>query len=907
MEIFATAYESYLLNYANKILNVNKKFKVDNTGIVNVDEKRTVYDKLDDVLRIFKIPKNILTNSSQITNEEKLKELIENFPIEINPPELPATILNSNNVVFVDETTLIRNVDHGFENKSDHALIYTNLTGHKIASWNLMNEDNEGSVIHTSRTLYGEKGKQKQFLDILKKANRVDTIISYLSNTVLKEDVDGVDIVCLQEVGPVMHGKITTWLNDKKDKYGYISTLGSESDVNIAGQEVKEYRITIYSKKQYELNNHRVFTLFVNDKCRKNMLWCRLQKTGSTEMINIVNTHLYHSANINVCRKFIDDVYWYIYSNLGQVDEKVDEKVVFIGDFNNKMNFKMNGEDKPLFNTMYFPTQPTFISRMKSVSGYSATNILDGVLVVEQYNQLLVREIDAYKALFLDAFELFHVYCKGGSVLGIRVLQQILEISKHDDTSTLYADTKHLIKDFDFTFIPKAKKGCTKLQIINFMLKHPQFVSEAQSMFIYRHVHQKQFYDKSIIDKFVPTTEALLEVSIKETELGYSDLEIPLTSMKIEMTKNNINQFFDFILKWDKEEYGSKTDEMIHGFIIENQKTDINGLFDVDKDRFDDGGLHRSMLDVIKNTSKDINTQQFLVSQITQPDRLFTRLREKNFVKSEKIKSLYEKHSYSAEGSKLLLNTEYLDEIIERYLNLLKQTIVNSYDTLRLSLLNVEMIHNKSRNLIEFIKKNKIPHNSVSISEIKDIKDYNENIVKIESFIIEHNKKIDDYNSSIYLHNASIGNEISKLKNLKANDHEIQHLNQQFQKKEKPISNLFDCFVKNCKDLTKIVRVVQNFFNTEFQLFQNVNIGRLSITYDPLYVDIFSADKLMKMVPNLNHTKVYAFNKMTRAFTSMIEFVYKQSKGTAKENGYKLKYLSTKRLYILRRDKNRII
>ena len=89
------------------------------------------------------------------------------------------------------------------------------------------------------------------------------------------------------------------------------------------------------------------------------------------------------------------------------------------------------------------------------------------------------------------------------------------------------------------------------------------------------------------------------------------------------------------------------------------------------------------MINIIKSTSKELlksdnklfsnsmAIEQFLSSQILQPDRLFIRLINKNFKKSKKIKELFIKHNiydkYISKNNNWLLDIDNIQKILNFY------------------------------------------------------------------------------------------------------------------------------------------------------------------------------------------------------------------------------------------------
>ena len=267
------------------------------------------------------------------------------------------------------------------------------------------------------------------------------------------------------------------------------------------------------------------------------------------------------------------------------------------------------------------------------------------------------------------------VYVKGGTVLGLKVAQllfnQIGDESKLDDLLEL-----DLIKDWDFTIIGR--------EIGEIDGKTNKMTNEGKTMKIYRY---KGYGPRLEFDR-----SALFELSVKDDE-NFSDLEIPMTSMKIKLDLKNIKYIFVLALYFylrkedhDIKLFGNVLTKMNQRMVRDIIKNHIevvvpdclNGLFNTDPNTdLDTGGLNKELIDIIKNTTVDQNEQQFIVSHIKEPDRMIVRLFPKNIKKSEKISNFLKQTNII--NQPWLLNRENIERLIDDFLNNLDSFIQKKY------------------------------------------------------------------------------------------------------------------------------------------------------------------------------------------------------------------------------------
>ena len=237
------------------------------------------------------------------------------------------------------------------------------------------------------------------------------------------------------------------------------------------------------------------------------------------------------------------------------------------------------------------------------------------------------------------------LYLKGGSVLSIKLLQ---------DTNCLTD-----IKDFDFVL--EDERCCNDYFYYRFSEEFGIFLNGCRKpsqgkntqLHVMRH-HSSTRYE--------------LSVCIKDP------LELPMTSMKIFITKEN---YLSLLSSLENIDYN-----YAKGLSVIIPDHDENGMFD---EQFETDETIIS--NMIINTTKDSRNQQCLYYLIKNPTNI-SRLKYKNISKSENIKKLYYQPPKWLLNEKLILNlveqlivniTLYIDNIYENYkddINVLTEQII---------------------------------------------------------------------------------------------------------------------------------------------------------------------------------------------------------------------------------------
>jgi hypothetical protein len=257
------------------------------------------------------------------------------------------------------------------------------------------------------------------------------------------------------------------------------------------------------------------------------------------------------------------------------------------------------------------------------------------------FNRVLENEIRDWTQFFHELFTLgnINIYCKGGSTLGLVVLQHLLTKSPTPEIIREFVELK-LIKDWDFTILLEPSQDPT--QIITIAEKN-NFKNEASIFPILRRRPNIQI-----------AGEHLFELSIKNSE-NMSDLELPLTTLKFQITPANINNFFiltKYFLQAHELELAAVLD-ILNTFDFNSSTVSvIKGFFNIEGRCIDYGGLSEDLFRILESMRGEIEAAgfnpntfiQFLVAQFKEPDRLIVRFFGKNVPKSQKIKSLFDRH-----------------------------------------------------------------------------------------------------------------------------------------------------------------------------------------------------------------------------------------------------------------------
>jgi len=321
-------------------------------------------------------------------------------------------------------------------------------------------------------------------------------------------------------------------------------------------------------------------------------------------------------------------------------------------------------------------------------------------------------EINHYIELFKYSFinySSINFFLKGGFVIGFKIIQLITENLLNNQITLnpkqIIIDTMEFVRDFDITVCINSLDNNQYQYMLNQFLSNEiilkYFRKEGQVVIVLR--------DKNNLKTLSNQSESFIEMSIKNCETPHDtshliDLEIPLTSMMVQIHNSNIELVFSIIKSYYMlQQYGIELeDEFYYSLVqkinllsIQIYKTTPQGLFDVLECYYSSGNtkLGKEIIEQIENTSNQImsnsdkindnhitnseSIKQFLASSIIQPDRLFIRLVGKNIPKSARCQRVLEKYSIPISNINWLLDKDILNKIIITFLTNLSKLYID--------------------------------------------------------------------------------------------------------------------------------------------------------------------------------------------------------------------------------------
>ncbi len=414
----------------------------------------------------------------------------------------------------------------------------------------------------------------------------------------------------------------------------------------------------------------------------------------------------------------------------------------------------------------------------------------------------------------------FNIYLKGGSVLGLKILQMMINHGKLNDQTLKDFCELQLIKDWDYTIYYDENIILTK----EIYEKH-NIKNEASTMIVVRHTN------KTMING-----ESLFEASIKKNE-PLSALEIPLTSMKIKLKSLEDIQS---IKKIAAMFYNNNIDLDQLISIINRIKIEImdceNGLFNItnDIDNIDNGDLSLLMLNLISESSINSSQKQFLISNLVQPDRLFYRFKEKNIKKNAKIVKFLTEMNISIKEEKWLIddtNKITLEKLIDDFIISVQEHINNLIKRDACGFVDIYTLYNEyQKYIIKLDNYYDINNNQTQSIINKELLETKPNKHKCENLQI----KIEKMRSNMFNSIDEIKNSFGYL------DYNI--LDKFDSNIHKSMKKIYDADInpKTIKELKAVLLKIKSITKTQFMLqivapldalFMSVNIGRLAGMY----------------------------------------------------------------------------
>jgi len=274
--------------------------------------------------------------------------------------------------------------------------------------------------------------------------------------------------------------------------------------------------------------------------------------------------------------------------------------------------------------------------------------------------------------------EQLDVYVKGGNALGLKVLRLLYHTYKTKDEFEIHF--KHflkleLIKDWDFCCYLDKEITINDRNKFDKIAHKYRLVPKAKTFILYR--------DSNSIE--LEKDKPLFEIAIVKGE-NLSDMEIPLTTMRVQLNIFNIKYIFAFANEFYLY---SKFNKPFDIDLIMNMIKRINvliypyhnGLYKTTKDSFDNGNLNSDLVKFI-NTFDDFDKYipQFLITHIKEPNRLFYRFLLKNVDKNNKIKKFI-KTEKIGHTENWLLDTTHITNILKIFLEKLSSNLSHIFTT----------------------------------------------------------------------------------------------------------------------------------------------------------------------------------------------------------------------------------
>jgi hypothetical protein len=373
--------------------------------------------------------------------------------------------------------------------------------------------------------------------------------------------------------------------------------------------------------------------------------------------------------------------------------------------------------------------------------------IIPNKIIKNSIDYHLETELNAWKKLFKWCFDNLpntNIFCIGGQVLALQILKYLLneKLSKYNEFFSL-----DLINDWDInmymTEIDK-NKFTNFAKTLNFEVKY--FITNQKSDKNFNLIRFKNKIKKEGSSKEFYLIE--LKVSLKEMEKKIDEYELPFTSLGFKLHSRNIELFFEIVKITVKNQYQLINEKYKINKLLSNLKicgeelvdSIENGLYNIiNSSKISTAYLGSQMLELIddflkkSNNENDLTMKQFLITQLSQPDRLFLRFLQKNVKKSRKITKFYIDNKIPLPN--WLLNEKILPKIITNitlFLDFLNKYI-NSNLVIPDELLNPYEDSTKEikKLFVEFIRRMEMLFMNINLSKLQKYK-----INKIDKLII---------------------------------------------------------------------------------------------------------------------------------------------------------------------------
>jgi len=473
-----------------------------------------------------------------------------------------------------------------------------------------------------------------------------------------------------------------------------------------------------------------------------------------------------------------------------------------------------------------------------------------------------------------------HIYVKGGTPLGIELLKRVIFNYKGNDIKTKVMEVlnMNLIRDWDFMTVINSNLSFSEC-IKNYDIMEPFFKKKEVDLEKFRkkntdivlsdlelqpclklheimrvakkHNIKKEGVKMIIIRKkncVKINEDAFFEMMIK-TEDTLSEIELPLTTMKILLTSKNYKYLF-FLSKliYMATHFGVNIDKyfdmikfMLGKIEITIKPHDKDGFLQTNKDTYDAKNLSLQIQQLLERKLSNYNDRQFIVSQFVHPDSIFYRLLNKNIPKSDKIRNYLTK--LKLKTPTYLVNSNRAKQVVKIFLDSLSINMNNIHEKYNFD--NIEATIK-----IYYDIKNNITNGSIKIISNDDI----------EQMLSKYD---DDFKNNFYMNL----NKLSK-----------KRLNSVCQKVLDITDYLYLELVKKMQD--KISDMLIEYDN----FFMGVNIGRLNSQFNEI-INTENSKVLLSRISIQLSDNVAERIRVSKNFKSA-EFLYKLSKLEYDENDY---------------------
>jgi hypothetical protein len=452
-----------------------------------------------------------------------------------------------------------------------------------------------------------------------------------------------------------------------------------------------------------------------------------------------------------------------------------------------------------------------------------------------------------FMAALYDLDPELKIYIKGGATLGLLLLKSLIKARNFDKFSTY--QSYNFLKDWDFICYSQSD-----VSIPDILDKYSMFL-EGKKVKVVRY--------KTLHERLLINGESLIECSFHSKE-NLSDMELPLTTIKIPVTTHNIKIIFDTI-----EMFNSNTldEDLLHNLFdniefIQRTCNDV-GLFSVTNEEFDDGNLSNNFLSIL--CDYELEEKQFIISHMKQPDRLFLRL-QKNINKSDKIR---EYGALFDESYDFVLDNPYIDSLVSRFFFDLKSKIDEIY------------VQHKEMLLLVYTQ---IDQLNEEIKFLNYLYEDTKNKYTYEDYLAL--SKVDSYDKLLHIDNTlafdllksrcekSVINKLTKFDERIAlyDKHKQSYLSLTLSELKREISSHNKLLLNH---VANVKVIYANIYNDYGKLFEGINLGRL---VEIINKDSFTDEKVRLIFGDAVKGLRFKYVNQCRGYSDIISLFMKINK-----------------------------